>query len=476
MIMENNEQTPQRPVNPRRRRKTKLQIFKEAYLPVIIFALVVILVIVFIVTAVSSSKKRREEDAIAASKAAASSEAEQQRLDQLANETLSEAKRLAAGYYYDEAIEKLNSFEGDIYAYDALLQTRESYQKLKKELVLWNDPGKVVNLSFNLLIQDAKKAFANREYGDSFEWSFITTGEFKGILEQLYANGYVLVMMDDIISATENGDGSYTYVARELYLPEGKTPLMITQTQVNYFTYMTDGNGDGLPDADGSGFASRLIVDGNGKLTNEMVDNTNQIVTGAFDLVPILNEFIEAHPDFSYQGAKAILAVCGYDGVFGYRTDPETADKISTEFYQEQITGAKAIIQALRDDGYQIACYTYNNKPFGDMSVSRIEADLNSWKAEVTPLLGECDILVYAKSSDIADSDETYSGEKYDVLKSFGFRYYYGICENYQKPWVEITSEYVRQGRIMVTGNNLDKNPGMFEGLFKTDDLLDKNR
>lgn len=476
MFMENNENKPQRPVNPRRRKKTKLQIFKEAYLPVIIFALVVILVIVFIVTAVSSSKKRREEEAIASSKAAAASEEEQQRLDQLASDTLAEAKQLAAGYYYDEAIEKLNSFEGSLYDYDALLQARENYQTVKENLVLWNDPGKVPNLSFNLLIQDAKKAFANREYGDSFEWSFITTGEFSGILEQLYANGYVLVMMDDIVNATENADGSYTYAAKELYLPEGKTPLMITQTQVNYFTYMTDGNGDGLPDADGSGFASRLIVDENGELTCEMVDNTNQTVTGAYDLVPILNSFIDAHPDFSYQGAKAILAVCGYDGVFGYRTDPETADKISEEYYQEQITGAKKIIQALQADGYQIACYTYNNKPYGDMSAARIQSDLDSWKAEVTPLLGECDILVYAKSSDIADSDETYSGDKYEVLKNFGFRYYYSICDNYQQPWMEITAEYVRQGRIMVTGNNLAKNPGMFEGLFKVENLLDKNR
>lgn len=476
MFMENYEDKPQRPVNPRRRRKTKLQIFKEAYLPVVIFALVVILVVVFIVTAVNASKKRREEDAIAASNAAASSEAEQLRLDSQAAELLAEAERLAAGYDYDAAIEKLNSFEGDIYDYDTMLQAREGYENTKKKLVLWNDPAKVPNISFNLLIQDAKKAFANKEYRDTFKWSFITTGEFSGILEQLYANGYVLVMMDDIVSETQNADGSYTYAAKELYLPEGKTPLMITQTQVNYFTYMIDGNGDGLPDADGSGFASRLIVDANGKLTNEMVDNTNQTVTGAFDLVPILNAFIEAHPDFSYRGAKAILAVCGYDGVFGYRTDPETYDKIGEVFYQEQLAGAKKIIQALRNDGYQIACYTYSNKPYGDMSATRIQSDLEKWETEVTPLLGECDIMVYAKNSDIADHGEAYSGDKYDVLKDAGFRYYFSFCDNYEDPWMEMTAEYVRQGRIMVTGDNLVSNPGMFEGLFEASDVRDKNR
>lgn len=474
--MENFENKPQRPVNPRRRRKTKLQIFKEAYLPVILIALAVILVIVFIVTAVTTSKKRREEEAIASSEAAASSEAEQLRLDQLANDTLREATTLAAGYYYDEAIEKLNNFEGDIYAYDALLQARQNIQNAKENLVLWNDPAKVPNLSFHLLMQDAKKAFANKEYGKSFEWNFISTGEFSGILEQLYENGYVLVMMDDIVNTKENADGTYTYSAKDLYLPEGKQPLMITQTQVNYFTYMTDGNGDGLPDADGYGFACRLAVDANGNLTNEMVDKTNQTVTGDYDLVPILNRFIKAHPDFSYQGAKAVLAVCAYDGLFGYRTDPETKDKLGEAFYQEQLDGAKKVIQALKDDGYQIACYTYSNKPYADMSAKRIQADLDKWEAEVTPLLGECDILVYAKGVDIADKDETYSGDKYEVLKNYGFRYYYGFCVNYQKPWIEITSEYVRQGRIMVTGNNLAVNPYMFEGFFDVEDILDKNR
>ncbi len=473
--MENNENSYQRPVNPRRRRKTKFQIFKEAYLPTILIVLAVVLVIVFIVTAVNSSKKRREEEAIASSEAAASSEAEQLRLDQLANDTLAEAQTLAASYYYDEAIEKLSSFE-KIYDYDALLQARDSYKSIKNSLVLWNEPGKVKNLSFHLLIQDAKKAFANKEYKETFKWNFITTTEFSNILNQLYANGYVLVMMDDIVSATQNADGSYTYAAKDLYLPEGKTPLMITQTQVNYFTYMTDGNGDGLPDADGSGFASKLIVDANGKLTNEMVDVRNQTVTGSYDLVPILNDFIEAHPDFSYQGAKAILAVCAYDGVFGYRTDAETKEKLGEDFYQEQLTGAKKLMQALKDDGYQIACYTYANRPYGDMSASRIQSDLDKWTAEVTPLLGECDILVYAKGVDITDSGASYAGDKYQVLKDFGFRYYYGFCDNYQDPWIEITSEYVRQGRIMVTGHNLTSNPGMFEGLFKREDTLDKNR
>ena len=54
---------------------------------------------------------------------------------------------------------------------------------------------------------------------------------------------------------------------------------------------------------------------------------------GKYDLVPILDRFVEEHPDFSYRGAKAILALTGYNGVLGYRTD-ETYDPASPNYDQ----------------------------------------------------------------------------------------------------------------------------------------------
>ena len=36
----------------------------------------------------------------------------------------------------------------------------------------------------------------------------------------------------------------------------------------------------------------------------KMEDGT--VSAGSYDLVPILNDFIDEHPDFSYKGAKAI--------------------------------------------------------------------------------------------------------------------------------------------------------------------------
>lgn len=38
-------------------------------------------------------------------------------------------------------------------------------------------------------------------------------------------------------------------------------------------------------------------------------------------MVPLIDRFVEKHPDFSYRGAKGILALTGYNGILGYRTD-----------------------------------------------------------------------------------------------------------------------------------------------------------
>ena len=63
-----------------------------------------------------------------------------------------------------------------------------------------------------------------------------------------------------------------------------------------------------------------------------MIDTEGNEIVGNFDFVTILEKFIADHPDFSYQGARAILAVTGYDGLFGYRTNPEVRENQGSEY------------------------------------------------------------------------------------------------------------------------------------------------
>lgn len=478
--MENTERNVQRRPNPRRKLRKKIRRLVRKYKPLVRkfaplagIALILILFISFVIGSVERGNQRREEQRL---ESLAAQEAQQQQQilwNQEANDLLVKAEALAAAYDYDAAIAMLDTFSGDMNDYNALVVTRDRYVQTKETMVPWNNPSQIPNLSFHMMVAEAYRTFSDPGYGKSWKWNFITTTEFSKILQQLYDNGYVLVDMDDVIVANKAADG-ITYEVNTLYLPEGKKPIMFTQTQVNYYTYMVDGDGDGLADKKGGGFASKLILE-NGKLTNEMVTKEGTTLQGAYDFVPILEEFIEAHPDFSYRGARAVLAVSGYDGLFGYRTNPGAAKKLGEDYYQKELAELPAVLDALREKGYKFGCYTYGNVTYGDIKVDKLKEDLEKWKEEVTPLLGETEYLVYAKNSDIATDTGLYSGEKYELLKEAGFHYYLGFCES-NSPWFVRTNEYIRQGRILVTGNSLEKYPKMFDGLFETVSVLDPNR
>ena len=374
---------------------------------------------------------------------------------------LNTARELATVYDYENAVATLYEFSGNISDYPDLALNIAQYEAALNEMVVWEDPSKITNLSFQLLIEDPTRAFKDPKYGSSYNKNFVTTAEFRKILQQLYENDYILIRISD--------------VNNQLKLPKNKKPLILTQTQVNYYTYMTDSNGDKLPDAGGAGFASKLILDEQGNFSCEIVNANGETINGAFDMVPILDSFIETHPDFSYKGARAILAVTGYDGLFGSRTNATAKDFFGNEHWEQEVSEATRITNALRNAGYEIACYTYDNIAYGSRSTAQIRSDLEHWNDEVSPILGVVDTLVYARESDIAKANVAYSGEKFLILKDFGFINYLGFCTA-GEPWCSTQDNIFRQGRILVSGKNLTQHAQWFDGIFDPQTILDPSR
>ena len=461
--------TPEnRPVVRRRRKRSKLQTFKEAYLPAVLAAGVIVLIIVFISSSIGNSNKKKQ-DALDASIAA--SIAQQEAYEALVKEAdalIKEAAPLAADYDYDGAMAVLDRFTGNRQEFAALNSQYEAYARAKGNMVAWTDPSQVPNLSFQLLIADPDRAFSDATYKTSFDKNFITTEEFSKILTALYENGYILVSMDDIVEETATG-----YIPKTLYLPAGKKPLLLTQTNVNYSLYLVDSDNDLTPDKGGRGFACRLVLDQNGNVTCEMVDANGNLVTGAFDLVPILDDFVKLHPDFSYRGAKATLALTGYNGLFGYRTHKAAKDKLGETAYAKEVAGAKAVANALTASGYTLACYTYENINYNSATLTRIEKDINSWQTEVVPILGQIDTLVFAQNNDIVPAADLYTGEKAWFLQQQGFRRFLGFCTD-GATWATLREDYMRMGRLLVTGNNIRNNGAWFEDLFDCRNLLNR--
>ena len=463
------------PVRPTRRPKlSKQEIFKQTTLPLIILAIAALLIVIFIIGSITRAIQKNivvKEASIAASESIAE---EQARLEAEMNSILEKAEILAAGYDYDAAIAEIDSFSGNIGGYPKLQDARARYAYSKDAMIPWEDPNTIINLSFQTLIADPDRAFVHEEYASSLKKNFITVEEFQKILERLYENDYVLVSVKDIVDVTTSESGATSITYKTLMLPEGKKPVVLTQTNVNYNLYLVDSDDDLVADKNGVGVGSKLVFDSNGKIATEIVNADGSISTGAYDLVPILDAFVEEHPDFSYHGAKAVLALTGYNGLFGYRTHAEARAAQGEAQYEQDVATIQSIANALTESGYELACYTYGNNAYGKYSLSQIQSDMNQWMDEVTPILGDLDIMVFAQNSDI-NSGVLYSGEKFEYLKSLGFKYFLGFCTE-GDPFTFIAEDYIRQGRLVVSGNNLSNNAKWFNTIIDTSDLLDPAR
>lgn len=461
------------PINQssRRRKRTKLQIFKEAYLPTIILAVTIVLVLVFIIGGSINRRKDRlpqPTETPATSTAPIETENLQQKeWEKEAVKLIIEANGHAANYDFEAAIAALDRFSGDATQFPALQEAREKYVTTLENMVSWK-ASDVPNLSFHVLIADPARAFPDKDLGSQYKRNFVTVTEFSAILQQLYDNGYVLVSLDDFyVPEYSSTTGKDVFTEVELKLPQGKKPLMITETNANYYTYMIDSNNDGKPDAGADGFASKLCWDGN--FYNELVNADGSISYGAYDLVPLLENFIAGHPDFSYKGARATIAFSGYDGILGYRINSKT---LSEDALQAERDGAAAIVKALKEAGYDLACYTYNNISYDATDANGIRTDLDKWAKEIAPWIGQLDILVFARDADISGTGD-YSGAKFNVLYNAGFRYFMGVSEG---AWNQVNASYIRHNRINVSGYHMTNNAAWYEGMFDPAAVMDSAR
>ena len=450
----------------RRRRPSRQQVFKEFYLPGVIAGLTIVLMLSFVIGSISRAIDRAQEEKLQRQQQAEQESMAAELLESEGERLLAEAELLAMGYNYQEAADLLDTFQGE--PSQEMISKRAEYINAQSLLVEHQDPTLIPNLSFHVLVHDMNRAKKDNELGGQYNRNFVTTAEFSKILEQLYLNNYVLVDFDSFVSSNSVDGTNTTLFSVPILLPEGKKPVMITETMVNYYTYMIDSNNDGIADSGGDGFASKLVVDESGNIKAEYVDENSVTQTGNFDLVPILEDFIAQHPDFSYKGARATLAVSGSQGIFGYRIQSETMANRGQDVYNEEVVGATKIVEALKAKGYTLACYTYSDKDYKGISAAQVQEDIQKWKSQIAPVIGELDTIVFAKASDIGD----YTGGKFDVLFEAGFRF---MVKNADAPYTEVNNAFVRQSRLMVTGENMVAKASMFTdtGLFDPNIVLD---
>lgn len=394
--------------------------------------------------------------------------------EERAAELIGQADRLAVTYDYDGALATLAQFGSDWETQPQLAAAKADYEQKKGELVRWKDTTTIPHVSYHSLIVDTERAFDGDSDQDGYNQYMTTVKEFRAMLQQMYDRGFVLVSIHDIAKAVTAEDGTTTYEQGEIYLPEGKKPLVLSQTDLNYYEYMVDGDGDHTPDAKGDGFANRLMIDENGDPTCAYVTADGKTVYGEYDLVPILESFIKEHPDFSYRGARALLAVTGYEGVLGYQTHPKWQETLGEDAYMAQVRQAQAVAQCLREHGYEFASHSFAHIGYGNNSATDVSDDVQKWDTQVKPIVGETDVLIYPYGNDIGGI-EKYSGDKFDTLYAAGFRFFCNADAS-TTAWVQIRSGYVRQARRNADGYRMQWMPDALSDLFDVSQVFDEAR
>ena len=396
----------------------------------------------------------------------------------LADNLLKDADFVAAGYDYQKAITMLQNFE----YYDqfpAFSQKIAEYQQLDGQLVSYPYMNEITHIFFHSLIVDPSRAFDGEYTDDGYNLYMTTVDEFNAILEQMYARGYVLITpYQQAYEVTDETGTHFTY--GDIRLPEGKKPFIMSQDDLNYYGYMIageDGTGEKpiYASTAGDGFAHRIVIGDDGYPTCEYMDINGNVTTGDYDLVPLLEAFIQKHPDFAYHGARAVLGMTGYEGVFGYRTNPYYKAYMGEEAFQKEVEEAKKVAQCLRDHGWVLASHSYGHPAYGEITSERVDIDSQKWEDTVQTVIGDCDVILYPHGSDIAGIEMySFDNAKFSYLYEDGYRYFFNVDSHIA--WCQLGSNYYRGGRRNLDGYRMYHDPEMLDDLFDVNEVFDDAR
>ena len=325
--------------------------------------------------------------------------------------------------------------------------------------------GIVEHLFFHPVIAYPELAFDGDAQANGLDDFMVTVDEFNKILDNVYEKGYVLVDIADVWSETTGEDGQPKMVRNTLYLPEGKKPLIFSYDDTNYYPYMLE-----------NGFAYKLIIGEDGKVWSWGLDPDGQeVVSRDLDAIPILDKFVEEHPDFSPFGAKACLSLTGYEGILGYRTQTDSEVEWTAELEanrQAEREAVKPIIEELRRTGWTFGSHTWGHIRLGSGNMAKIQTDTQRWFDEVGSLVGPTTILFYPHGERPDGNDWTNTGEAFRYLQDQGFRVFCSVgTESFSFIKKDICA--VICDRLHPDGTTLRKSRKRYLQFYDAKDIMD---
>jgi hypothetical protein len=271
--------------------------------------------------------------------------------------------------------------------------------------------GRVEHIFFHPLIAYPEQAFDGDFMSNGFDDWFVTVDEFNKVIQSLYERNFILVDINEVYEeVTENG--VKLMKRKELLLPEGKKPIIISVDDLNYNEYML-----------GNGTCYKLIIGPDGNIATYSIDSDgNEVISYENEVVPLLDKFVEKHPDFSHNGAKGILAITGYEGILGYRTNRQSPTK------ETEKVEALRVVKRLKETGWTFASHSYGHPDTTKISYEKLVDDTTKWRNEVESLVGPTQVYIYPHGVGPRPTEE-----KFKYLQAQGFKIFCHVgIESYE--------------------------------------------
>lgn len=285
----------------------------------------------------------------------------------------------------------------------------------------------------------------------NYDTDCINVTEFKNLLNELYANGYSLVDLYDVYQ--RDADGNLRF-KEGVEVPVGRKPLIFSIDDV---VYDYDKRGGGMVD---------LLA----------LDEENNLVSGTYladgsidwsydrEVFPILEAFIQEHPDFSSHGARLTLCMTGFAGVFGYRT--ESGDRPGDR--EAEIAKATAVADRLKELGYSFASHSYGHYNHEKHSEASLRKDLEKFREEVTPIIGETAAYVYPYGKPLVPGDPRYA-----AMQEYGFDLFCSVSHFFFSRNYD-SGDTLYMTRVAIDGYSLRNYHEVLSPLFDTNKVIDR--
>ena len=330
---------------------------------------------------------------------------------------------------YDSAIalleDNLKFYQNDK-EYSILLG---KYKGIKSDLQLVAYSGPIYSVTIRPLLAFPQYAFTtkNPNYNDLDKY-FITPNEYKNIIYQLYQNDFILINSNDAMN-------------QNLKLPANKKPILMCYDNVCYGT-------------DYKCQIDRLIINRDDSIaTYTGKKSIRDRISIENEFVPILEDFLLSHPDFSFKNARGVIYLSGQNGILGYKTQKNNAN------YKFEIKQASRVVDKLKSLGWEFGSNGYSYENMNTATNVEFSKNIFNFSKEVENIVGK--VNSYLCASDNFDI----TNENYNLLKEN-----YNLCINYGD---KMGFDNGILHSILIGGQTIRENTTLDELLFDTNLIYD---